>query len=217
MVPHHFPHQAVLRQQRQQPFVSGSPPPCCSSHPDAYEPRGAEDAPGVAALVHHGGAGTSHTAAAAGVVQVVLPLRFDQALWAGRLEALGVAPPVPAGLSRGCGVASAAAAVAGAVREVVVGGAAVGARLAAASLCAAMEEQAEEEQTEKQEGGHDATTLPKGGGDGQDGGKEGCAATRPANVTECASVGQGPHPGYWVPSSGIASACALLIQTLCER
>jgi sterol 3beta-glucosyltransferase len=51
----------------------------------------------AAAVVHHGGAGTTHTAALAGVPQVVVPHVGDQRYWAGRLARLGVAPdPIPA-------------------------------------------------------------------------------------------------------------------------
>jgi len=52
--------------------------------------------PRVAAVVHHGGAGTSYTAAAAGVPSVVVPHVGDQAFWADRFHRLGVSPaPVP--------------------------------------------------------------------------------------------------------------------------
>ncbi len=43
-------------------------------------------------VVHHGGSGTSHTAAAAGAPQVVVPHVGDQRYWADRLHRLGVAP-----------------------------------------------------------------------------------------------------------------------------
>lgn len=49
--------------------------------------------PRAAAVVHHGGAGTTHAAVAAGVPSVVVPQIGDQRFWAARLEALGVAPP----------------------------------------------------------------------------------------------------------------------------
>jgi UDP:flavonoid glycosyltransferase YjiC (YdhE family) len=49
--------------------------------------------PRVAAVVHHGGAGTTHTAARAGVPQVVVPHVLDQFYFARRAEMLGVAPP----------------------------------------------------------------------------------------------------------------------------
>jgi vancomycin aglycone glucosyltransferase len=52
--------------------------------------------PRVAAVVHHGGAGTTHTAARAGVPQVVVPHVLDQFYFARRVQALGVGPaPVP--------------------------------------------------------------------------------------------------------------------------
>lgn len=49
-----------------------------------------------AAVVHHAGAGTTHTAMAAGAVGVPLPFWADQPFWAARTAALGVStPPVP--------------------------------------------------------------------------------------------------------------------------
>ncbi len=48
--------------------------------------------PRVVAVVHHGGAGTTHTVAAAGVPSVVVPHVGDQAFWADRLQRLGAAP-----------------------------------------------------------------------------------------------------------------------------
>lgn len=45
------------------------------------------------AVVSHGGAGTVHSALAAGVPQVVCPFQFDQFAWAERLSARGLAPP----------------------------------------------------------------------------------------------------------------------------
>lgn len=51
----------------------------------------------VAAVVHHGGAGTLAAAARAGVPQVVVPHAYDQPFWAERAHRLGIAPaPVPA-------------------------------------------------------------------------------------------------------------------------
>ncbi|MCK9932033.1 glycosyltransferase [Frankia sp. Mgl5] len=44
----------------------------------------------VDAVVHHGGAGTTTTAARAGVPQVVVPQAGDQLYWAGRVAALGI-------------------------------------------------------------------------------------------------------------------------------
>ncbi|BCY11183.1 glycosyl transferase [Actinoplanes sp. L3-i22] len=44
----------------------------------------------VAAVVHHGGSGTTHTAARAGAPQVIVPLSGDQPYWAERVTALGI-------------------------------------------------------------------------------------------------------------------------------
>ncbi|WP_439380545.1 glycosyltransferase [Amycolatopsis lexingtonensis] len=49
--------------------------------------------PRMAAVVHHGGAGTTGAALAAGRPQVVCPFMFDQPFFGRRLFALGVAPP----------------------------------------------------------------------------------------------------------------------------
>jgi vancomycin aglycone glucosyltransferase len=46
--------------------------------------------PRVAAIVHHGGAGTTTAAALAGTPQVVVPHRYDQHYWAARVAALGL-------------------------------------------------------------------------------------------------------------------------------
>ncbi|WP_084964479.1 glycosyltransferase [Thermoactinospora rubra] len=52
--------------------------------------------PLVAAVVHHGGAGTTATALAAGVPSVVCPFFSDQPFWGRRVEALGAGPrPLP--------------------------------------------------------------------------------------------------------------------------
>ena len=51
--------------------------------------------PRVAAVVHHGGSGTSHSACRAGVPSVVLPFAGDQAFWADRLVRIGVSPGKP--------------------------------------------------------------------------------------------------------------------------
>jgi vancomycin aglycone glucosyltransferase len=48
--------------------------------------------PRVAAVVHHGGAGTTTAAARAGVPQVILPHLLDQYYWAHRVEQLGLGP-----------------------------------------------------------------------------------------------------------------------------
>jgi vancomycin aglycone glucosyltransferase len=49
--------------------------------------------PRVAAVVHHGGAGTVATAARAGVPQVVLPVMSDQFQWQSQVVKLGLGPP----------------------------------------------------------------------------------------------------------------------------
>jgi UDP:flavonoid glycosyltransferase YjiC (YdhE family) len=52
--------------------------------------------PRLAAVVHHGGAGTTHTAARAGVPQVIVPHVLDQFYFARRVSSLGVGPsPIP--------------------------------------------------------------------------------------------------------------------------
>jgi vancomycin aglycone glucosyltransferase len=48
--------------------------------------------PRVAAVVHHGGAGTTTAAARAGVPQVILPHVLDQYYWGHRIEQLGLGP-----------------------------------------------------------------------------------------------------------------------------
>jgi len=44
----------------------------------------------VAAIVHHGGAGTTHAATRSGAPQVVIPQHYDQHYWAGRVAQLGI-------------------------------------------------------------------------------------------------------------------------------
>lgn len=51
--------------------------------------------PRVAALVHHGGIGTTSQALAAGIPQLVMPMGFDQPDNAARLERLGVGAALP--------------------------------------------------------------------------------------------------------------------------
>ena len=48
--------------------------------------------PRAALVVHHGGAGTTHAAVAAGVASLVVPHVGDQRYWAERLHRLGAAP-----------------------------------------------------------------------------------------------------------------------------
>src|SRR5580658_8731002 len=49
--------------------------------------------PRVQAIVHHGGAGTTGAAVAAGRPQVIWPFGIDQHFWSRRMTSLGVAPP----------------------------------------------------------------------------------------------------------------------------
>ncbi|MGE3513049.1 MAG: glycosyltransferase, partial [Vicinamibacterales bacterium] len=51
--------------------------------------------PRVAAVIHHGGAGTTAAAARAGVPQVVTPMFGDQFYWASRVVDLGLGATVP--------------------------------------------------------------------------------------------------------------------------
>jgi len=48
--------------------------------------------PRTSAVIHHGGSGTSHSAARAGVPSIVTPFAGDQFFWAERLRRAGVAP-----------------------------------------------------------------------------------------------------------------------------
>jgi sterol 3beta-glucosyltransferase len=48
--------------------------------------------PRTSLVIHHGGAGTSHSAARAGVPSIVVPFAGDQFFWADRLQRAGVAP-----------------------------------------------------------------------------------------------------------------------------
>lgn len=48
--------------------------------------------PHIKAAVHHGGSGTTHTAAVYGLPQLILPKAFDQYDWAERIRALGLGP-----------------------------------------------------------------------------------------------------------------------------
>ena len=49
--------------------------------------------PRLAAVVHHGGAGTTTLAARAGVPQLIVPHLLDQHYWAERVRSLGLGPP----------------------------------------------------------------------------------------------------------------------------
>jgi UDP:flavonoid glycosyltransferase YjiC (YdhE family) len=48
--------------------------------------------PRMAAVVHHGGAGTTHTVALSGVPQVTVPHMLDQYYWGSRIHTLGLGP-----------------------------------------------------------------------------------------------------------------------------
>jgi UDP:flavonoid glycosyltransferase YjiC (YdhE family) len=69
----------------QQPLPEGVLAIGSVSHPQLF--------PRLAAVVHHGGAGTTTNAARAGVPQVVVPHIFDQIYWGERVAALGAGPP----------------------------------------------------------------------------------------------------------------------------
>jgi sterol 3beta-glucosyltransferase len=49
--------------------------------------------PQMAAVVHHGGSGTTGLALRAGVPSLVVPFTFDQPFWGERTAALGAGPP----------------------------------------------------------------------------------------------------------------------------
>jgi sterol 3beta-glucosyltransferase len=49
--------------------------------------------PRAAAVLHHGGQGTTAAAVSSGVPQVIVPCHSDQPIWARRMSALGVAAP----------------------------------------------------------------------------------------------------------------------------
>ena len=46
----------------------------------------------MAAVVHHGGAGTTAEGLRAGVPAVIVPFAFDQSFWGARVKALGLGP-----------------------------------------------------------------------------------------------------------------------------
>ncbi|MGT0248840.1 glycosyltransferase [Burkholderia pyrrocinia] len=53
--------------------------------------------PRVSMAIHHGGSGTTHSAARAGIPSIVVPFAGDQFFWANRLRRLGVADAPVAG------------------------------------------------------------------------------------------------------------------------
>jgi UDP:flavonoid glycosyltransferase YjiC (YdhE family) len=48
----------------------------------------------MSVIIHHGGSGTTHSAARAGVPSIALPFAADQFFWARRLQQLGIAPAI---------------------------------------------------------------------------------------------------------------------------
>jgi UDP:flavonoid glycosyltransferase YjiC (YdhE family) len=48
--------------------------------------------PKMAGIVHHGGSGTTHTAAKAGIPQLILPQTVDQYFWGNRIRQMGLGP-----------------------------------------------------------------------------------------------------------------------------
>jgi len=59
--------------------------------------------PKTSLVIHHGGAGTSHSAARAGVPSVVVPFAADQYFWADRLRQVGVAAVAVSGTAFNAG------------------------------------------------------------------------------------------------------------------
>jgi sterol 3beta-glucosyltransferase len=53
--------------------------------------------PRTSLVIHHGGSGTTHSAARAGVPSVVLPFAADQFFWAEQLRRRGIAPTAATG------------------------------------------------------------------------------------------------------------------------
>lgn len=52
--------------------------------------------PRMAAVVHHGGAGTTAEGLRAGVPSVIVPFAFDQSFWGARIKILDLGPdPIP--------------------------------------------------------------------------------------------------------------------------
>lgn len=46
--------------------------------------------PSCSAVIHHGGSGTTHSVAGAGIPQMIIPLIIDQEYWASRVKELGI-------------------------------------------------------------------------------------------------------------------------------
>ncbi|PRY32497.1 glycosyltransferase [Umezawaea tangerina] len=82
--------------------VVGGPVDGLPDHVDAIRTEGADFTwllPRAAAVLHHGGQGTTAAVVSAGVPQVIVPTYADQPVWAARMAALGVAAP-PVAYSR---------------------------------------------------------------------------------------------------------------------
>jgi UDP:flavonoid glycosyltransferase YjiC (YdhE family) len=70
--------------------------------------------PQMAAIVHHGGAGTTAASLRAGVPSMLIPFGIDQHFWAQRIVDLGVGPPpIPRGKLTSSGLAQAILAAVG--------------------------------------------------------------------------------------------------------
>jgi sterol 3beta-glucosyltransferase len=62
--------------------------------------------PRTSLIIHHGGSGTTHSAARAGVPSVVLPFAADQFFWAEQLRRRGIAPAAASGPKVTAGILS---------------------------------------------------------------------------------------------------------------
>ena len=73
--------------------------------------------PRVAAMIHHGGAGSTAWALGSGIPNMAIPFGYDQILWGNRIHALGAGPkPIPANQVTAAGMRDAVAALTGDVR-----------------------------------------------------------------------------------------------------
>ncbi len=94
---HALGRRGLLLAKRTEQIPPGLPPTILQAD---YVPFSAVF-PRAAAVVHHGGIGTTAQALAAGVPQIVMPMSFDQPDNAERLRKLGVARVVPAAVFDG--------------------------------------------------------------------------------------------------------------------
>lgn len=84
---------AAIRQQHRRVLIGSGWAGLTTDDPDCFvigEVNQQALFPRVAAVVHHGGAGTTATAARAGAPQVVVPQIVDQPYWAARVADLGI-------------------------------------------------------------------------------------------------------------------------------